>query len=319
MTNTISVDAWLDVIEREYLATFIRDGGAAVKFAVIGAEKRPALRRSLKPRCEMLDYQFVELDAEASRVHMPQDLFFSMASQLDWRLLARRVILRLLSEKHYRVEEIDPEAPGNVIEAIARSNTLDMQFVITELRPLLQNRVSRNSKMAKAFRVAMTHLCLKEMETAEPEKYAGQPLLNWITGNDTRMTNVRPFQVFTPINRATARLFIESALYWVRKAGFSGTVIVLENARVMIARNPRDGKRYYTRAMAMDHYEVLREFIDDTDQLSGSLLVVATDESFVDGDSTRGWGIYAALRTRIMDDVRDRNAVNPVSALVRLS
>ena len=69
----------------------------------------------------------------------------------------------------------------------------------------------------------------------------------------------------------------------------------------------------------MDHYEVLREFIDDVDRLSGTLLMVVTDEAFVDEHSARGWSIYAALRTRVMDDVRDKRIVNPVAALVRLS
>ena len=77
--------------------------------------------------------------------------------------------------------------------------------------------------------------------------------------------------------------------------------------------------RYYTRAMTMDHYELLREFIDDVDRLSGSLLVTLTDYTFVDEQSARGWAIYPALRTRVMDDVRDRNIANPVAALVRLS
>ena len=75
------------------------------------------------------------------------------------------------------------------------------------------------------------------------------------------------------------------------------------------------------RAMTLDHYEVLREFIDGTDRLAGVLLAVATGYEFLNDDPVRGrgWGIYSALRTRIMDDVRDRNVVNPVSSLVRIS
>ena len=319
MTNTIAIDEWLDVVDREYLSTFIKDGGAAVKFAVAGEERRSILREAMKPRCEELDYLFVALDAITCRVHMPQDIFFALASQLDWRLLARRLILGLLADKDYRVEGIDPGDAVNIIGAVARTNDLDSQFVLSELRLMLQDEVFKNPNMARAFRVAMTHLCRMERETPTRGDYAGQPLLDWLTGTNTRIGNVRPFQVHTPINRTTARYFIESTLYWVRRAGYSGTVILLDNARVTVPRNPRDGQRYYTRAMTMDHYEVLREFIDDVDRLSGSLVIVVTDETFVDEHSARGWGIYAALRTRVMDDVRDRNIVNPVAALVRLS
>ena len=319
MTNTISIDEWLGVIDREYLSTFVKEGGAAVKFAVSAEQRTPALREALKHRCEALGYVFVALDAVTSRVHMPQDVFFGLASRIDWRLAARRVILRLLAERDYRVGGIDPNGAVNVIDAAARANGLESPSVLTELRPALQNEITKNANMAKAFRVAMTHLCLIERETGEPGHYAGQPLLDWLTGANTRIGNVRPFQIHTGINRTTARYFIEAALYWMRRAGYAGTVILLDNARVTLARNPRDGLRFYTRAMTMDHYELLREFIDDVDRLAGTLLVVAPGYDFVDEQSARGWNIYAALRTRVMDDVRDRELVNPAAALVRLS
>ena len=34
MPNKISLDEWLQVINTEYLSTFVRDGGASIKFAV---------------------------------------------------------------------------------------------------------------------------------------------------------------------------------------------------------------------------------------------------------------------------------------------
>ena len=78
--------------------------------------------------------------------------------------------------------------------------------------------------------------------------------------------------------------------------------------------------RYYTKAMAMDHYELLRELVDDVDRLTGTLMVVATGRGFLDGGpGARGFDIYEALKTRLMDDVRDRSLVNPVASLVRLS
>ena len=321
--NTISIDEWLDVIEEEYLSTFIKDGGSAVKFAVSTEARTSALLEALKCRCEKSGYMFMALDAVARRFHMPQDIFFGLASRINWRLLARRLILRLLSEKGIRIDSIDPgdtvNVPGdtvNVIDSVARANDHGSEFIIRALNPALEDEVFENINMAKAFRVAMLHLCLKEME---PGQYRGKPLLDWLRGADTRISNVKPFQIYTGINRTTARYFIESALYWIRHVGYAGTVIVLDNARVTMARNPRDGQRFYTRAMTMDHYELLRRFVDDIDRLSGTLLVVATGRDFIDPLSKRGWAIYDALRTRVMDDVRDKNLVNPAAALVRLS
>ena len=171
----------------------------------------------------------------------------------------------------------------------------------------------------------MTHLCLLENTFSRPKapaEYAGQPLLDWLTGDNPRISNVRPFSIYTSINRATARYFIESALYWIRYVGCAGTVMLLDNARVTLARNPRDGRRYYTRPMAMDHYELLREFIDGVDRLAGTLLIVVANSDFDDDTNerrSRGFGIYQALRTRVMNDVHDKNRPNPVASLVRLS
>ncbi len=313
MANTITIDRWLDVVEREYLSSLVADGGATVKFAITSDDRRPALETALKRRCGGHGYVFVKVDAAKCRVHMPQDIFFAMASQLDWPLLARRVILRFLHERGFRIDGIDPEHVCDIVGVVAERSGLESPDVLTELRPVLYDRVHRNADMVGAFRVAMTHLCLMT------GRESSQALIDWLTGASTRIGNVRHFGVHTPINRTTARYFIESALFWIRSSGHAGTVILLDNARVSLARNPRDGLRYYTRAMTVDHYEVLREFIDNSDRLQATLLVVATDEMFVDENSPRGWGIYSALRTRVMDDVRDRNVVNPVAALVRLS
>ena len=312
MSNTIPVQEWLGFIDAEYLSTFIRDGGASVKFAVTQDERKLDLYSALEARCQELDYVFVELDAVTSRVHMPQDIFFGLAKQIDWQLLARRMVRRLAEESGFSVEGVAlTDASENIYEDLGRANDLEAKFVLQQIRPEVERHVFMNPNMARDFKVAMTHLCGPGASI--------QPLLDWLTGANTRISNVRPFSIRTSINRTTARHYIESAMYWVRHVGHAGTVILLENTRVTLARNPRDDQRYYTRPMTIDHYELLREFIDDVDRLAGTLLVVVTNYDFIDEQSKRGWGIYEALKTRVMDDVHDRNLVNPVAALVRLS
>lgn len=322
MSSTIPVKDWLQKIDDEYLSDFIIQGGSSIKFAVVSEELKPVLHEAVTGRCEKSGYVLARLDTATTRAHMPQDLFFGLARQVDWRLMARRLVLRLAGKKGYAVEGVDPGACGNVFAAIAYANGIDddeSRIVLMELRPELQNHVFRNSHMARDFRVAMTQLCLLE-DTHDGREYDGQPVLDWLTGANPRISSVRPFSIYTPINRTTARYFIESALYWIRFTGYPGTVILLDNTRVTLAKNPRDGQQYYTRAMAMDHYELLRELVDDIDRLSGTLLVVVTNSGFLDESAaSRGYGIYQALRTRVMDDVRDRNLVNPVASLVRLS
>lgn len=321
MANSIPLLDWLDVMESEYLSTFIPNGGASVKFAVTSGQPKADLYAALEERCEKLGMLLAPLDAAFRRAHMPQDLFHGLASSVDWREAARRMVLKLAREGAYIVDGIDPRSDMNVFEAIAEINSLDHQFVLSNLRPQIQERVYREPLMARDFRVAMSQLCLAE-DTRPGETYRGQPIIDWLTGSNTRISSVRPFSIHTPINRTTARYFFESALFWLHHVGHSGTLILLDNSRVTLARNPRDGLRYYTRAMVLEHYELLREFVDSTDRLTATMLVVVTSNEFLEeeaGSRSRGFGIYQALMTRVIDDVRDRNLVNPVASLVRIS
>ena len=321
MANTIPLLDWLEVIESEYLSTFIPNGGSSVKFAVTSDEMKLDLHAAVRDRCENLGMLLVPLDAASRRAHMPQDLFHGLASSVNWREAARRMILKLARERVYIVDGIDPLADENVFEAIAEVNGLEHQFVLSNLRPQIQERVYREPLMARDFRVAMTQLCLAEDNRAG-EMYGGQPIIDWLTGSNTKISSVKPFSIITPINRTTARHFFESALFWLHHVGYSGTVILLDNSRVTLARNPRDGSRYYTRAMVLEHFELLREFVDATDRLTATMLLVVSSNEFLEeesGSRSRGFGIYQALMTRLIDDVRDRNLVNPVASLVRIS
>ena len=319
MSDAIPWQAWLQRIDEEYLSTFIRDGGASCKFAVTPDPLVPTLRAALQERCQELDYLFLALDAAQVRAHMAQDVFFAMAGQIDWRRLARRRLLRLAADCGYETDAVDAGAADNVFDAVAAANGRDPNIARQRLETLIHDRVSKNRGMVRDYRVAMTALCLWEDSPAGGE-YAAQPVLDWLTGRNRRLSSVRPFSIFRGIDRTSARYFIESTLHWVRDAGLAGTVVLFDNRRVTVPRNPRDDLRYYTRPMVMDHYELLREFVDGVDRLTGALMLVAAGDGFVDdGFRSRGVGIYEALKTRVMNEVRDRNRPNPVASLVRLS
>ena len=75
---------------------------------------------------------------------------------------------------------------------------------------------------------------------------------------------------------------------------------------------------YYGVSATLDAYEMLRQFIDGTDELESLLLVVSVPPEFLT-DTRRGLNRYEALKLRIWDEVRDRKYQNPLGALIRLS
>lgn len=324
MANAMPTEDWVRSTSFEYLESFIKAGGASVKFAVIDEGRIPELTSGLAVQSQRQGCLFVQMNAVNTRVHMPQDIFYAISRQVDWRLVARRVIVTLACMKGYRVEDVATSVTtssvgGNIYAALAAANGMDAADVLWDLRSEIMNRVARNRNMARDFRAAMSRLCLDE-GTRYSIEYPGQPLIDWLTGINPRISNVRHLGVHTLINRTTARHFMESAFYWIHYAGYAGTVVLLDNTRVTLSSRPADGSRFYTRPAVIDHYELLRELIDSTDRLSGTLVVVAANPDFLDEDPRyRGFGIYQALMTRVMNDVHDKNLVNPMASLIRLS
>ena len=320
MPQHLSVSEWVNHIDQEYLSTFIKHGGATIKFVVPNEVAKPLLKQSIKTRAEYLGYQVIDVDSIDCRFHMPQDIFFALAKQVDWRLITRKFILRLAEQLDYQVHNIAPTTKENIFAEIATANNLTKRGVLLALRPKL-HEIPVNKSMAKDFRVAMTQLCIQE-ESSNEQCYRGQPIIDWLTGSNTRITNVRQFLIHTPINRTTARVFLESALYWFHEAGLAGTLIMLDNSRVTVSKRPADGSRYYTRAMAMEHYELLRQFIDSAERLQSTAILTISNDEFLNMEpdsKARGIGIYQALQTRIMSDVYDRDLVNPNAPLIRIA
>ncbi len=263
------------------------------------------------------NYSAVMLRAEEFRAHMPQDVYCQIAAQLDWRGLVRERILRLAADASLATEEIATAGNDDLFGSLTKKNRITREEVVRDVKEQISAQIYRRRSMTRNFRVAMAWLCKAENAT-DGEPYAASPVLDWLTGQEKRVSFVRPFSIYGAIDRTTARGMFESTLHWLRDCGQAGLIVFLDNRRVLTARNPKDGRKYYTRMMVLDHYEVLRELIDDIDRLPGLLLVVATDAAFVQGGK-RSYREYQALQMRIMNDVRDEHRQNRAAALVNVS
>ena len=318
--NVLLLQEWVDVIKEEYLDGFVKDGGSTIKFAVpVEEELRPLLTKTLTGVADNLGYIVIGVDSGDTRVHMPQEIFFKIASQIDWKVLAKRVILKLCEDMGYVTSTINPESESSILEAVSSTNSVEEYLINLELRKRLPGEVTSKVNMSRDFRVAMTHLCLAEMSSAASDRRASA-LIEWLTGTNRRISNVRSYSIHNSIVRSNAKHLLESLLYWVRYAGYSGSVVLLDSSRVTLLRNPRDGQLFYSRSAVMDHYEVLRELIDGTDRLRGLFMVVLAAPAFLDDAPLgKGYSIYRALMGRIAQEVSDRSQANPMAALVRLA
>ncbi len=318
-TNSLPYYDWVRIIKSEYLDTFISQGGSAIKFAVpLEDGARPGLFGQLKGVASGLGYLTAEVDAGQTKVHMMQEVFFRVAEQIDWQSLARQVVRDLARESGYQTTSEHHEAP--LLDQIAQSSGVDQSLVRGELYRKLNDQVFRHRGLAKDFRVAMVQLCMAELSGGPDGATTSGVLTDWLTGRNRRIAAVKSYLIYNSINRTNARYMFESLLNWVRFAGKSGLLVMLDTSRVTVRRNPRDGDVYYSSPAVKDSYEVLRQFIDAIDRLQGCLMIVAPDVEFLSEDTReRGFGAYQALMFRVVDEIRDRRLVNPMASLVRIT
>ncbi len=224
--------------------------------------------------------------------------------------------MALASEARY--EAVDAAEDG-LLDRLAAANRIEADVLRMDLRRMLTDRVFRRRDLARHFRVAVTQLCLAELESAQGGSAMSQAIQDWLTGRNRAISAVKPYNILSPINRTNARYFFESLLRWVRLAGLPGLIVMIDIARFSVPRNPRDGAVFYSKPALLDAYELLREFVDSTDVLEGCFMAVLADTAFLDEEPYgRGMGAYEALKFRVFDEIRDRELVNPMASLIRL-
>lgn len=315
MIDTLEYAAFLD---REYLASFVRDGGAAVKFVVARDDEGAAgFSSAVRAAAEAGGYLPARVDAANTRAHMMDQVFFDVARQVDWDGLATTAVRRALAAAALPA----PEGVGDVsVEAVAAHHGVNAGELSRDVNRQLQQSVHRDYAMVGEFRTAMLRLCQAQLRTGQVTEAEHAAVLDWLTGQLRQISALRSAMIFRRIGRHNARQMLFSLSHWLHTNGIAGLVLEFDVRRLTFGRRPRPDERsgvYYTRPALLDAYELLRQLIDNTDELSHCCVVVVAGPELLT-DTHRGIDAYQALKLRIHDEVRDRRRDNPFSSLVRL-
>lgn len=307
---------WLEVVRREYLQDFIRGGGAAVKFTVASGADRSALRVNLQDLAGSEGFLFAAVDATTTKTHMIEHLFHDVARQVDWDELAYLFLARIVAENALQIPR---ERSEFSLRAISDLNGQAELLLRNDIKRWLTDRLFKDYQMSQEFRIAMIRLCMAQLDPEEKNSFLTNAVKEWLRGELRLVSAVKDALIFQKIVRHNARHMLFSLTHWLKLCGKSGLLLWLDVSRYTVSGRTADldGLGYTTSAV-MDGYEVLRQFIDGTDEMEGCLIVVGTAREFLT-DARRGLACYDALRLRISDEVRDRTKPNPLSPLIRLS
>lgn len=309
---------YVDFLDREYFGSYVGQGGAAVKF-VVAADDHQAQEFSaaVRHRATTGRYLAARVDAAEIRIHMMDQLFFAVASQVDWDGLAATAVRAALAAVAHPV----PDGSDDVsVASVAAHHGVDPNELTRDVNRHLQSTVYRDYAMVQEYRIAMLRLCQAQLGTGQVTEAEHTAVLDWLRGELRQISLLRSAMIFRRIGRHNARQMLFSLAHWLATNGSAGLLLELDVRRLGFARRPRAEERtgiYYTKAALLDAYELLRQLVDNTDELSHCCVVVVAAPEFL-SDTNRGLDAYQALKLRIFDEVRDRSRDNPYGSLVRI-
>jgi hypothetical protein len=315
----IPLSEWVELVRREYLEDFIPSGGAAVKIAVAEAAGVPAVLESLTRAGMAHGHLTVRVDGAQVRLYLIDKLFHVVAQQVDWDALTARWLRNLMRDNGIAVE---PDHPLQDVDGIAAANGRTRQDVMAEINRLIANKILKEYGLAKEFRTAMAMLCWGQINPQNVTPTDADLVKRWLTGERANLAQLKRVQIYQKIARHNARLLLASLAVWLRQVGYSGLTLLIDMSAVVDDNAPRENPVRYTRAGVQDTYEVLRQFIDDTDELAYMLVVAVTGPGFIESRNpssrNRSVDIYWALKHRTLNEVRDQSRANPLNAMVQV-
>ncbi len=309
----LSPEAWLQRVRDDYLTTYMRDGGASVKIVVADQDVRDQVREQLRAVATSDRFQYAHVDAANRRVHLVQNLFTGVAEQIAWDELATAFLRQALTDKHYRI----PASGSLALDDLAAENDEAKDLLVRDIRKIITNRVFRDYGLSREFRLGATAMCRGAFDKSADVQQEASDVCAWLCGSLDRMSALRRIGIFRKVNRNNARQLLFSTSAWIRAANGGGLIATIDISRYAAGKEATGEGLTYTKMASLDMHEVLREFVDDTDDLQAALIVFLTGEHFLTS-VTNGLRNYDALRLRLTDDVRDRRRPNPFAPMVRL-
>ncbi len=312
----MSPQEWLKVLKVAYLQGFIRQGGSSVKFVVVeDAQDTQEVVSGVGALAREEGFVTIEADSRQTKVQLIDLLFQEIAKQVDWEALAFDCVSKLFHENKRRIPDNREACSWGFL---ASFNNCDEATMQRDVNSWLERSLFQDFHMSREFRLAMIQLCVAQLDPSGRQSKEVEAIQSWLRGELRHMSVLKKLLIFQKVTRNNARDLIESFAYWVRLLGKPGVVLTIDISAFMGTKEKNSKSLKYTSSAVMDAYEMLRQFIDGSDDVEGLLLVVVTPKTFLT-DQRLGLNRYEALKLRIWDDVRDKSRQNPFAPMVRIT
>ena len=231
----------------------------------------------------------VSLSAETTKVHMIDQVFFAVARQIDWD----QVAVAIVNTAYDNIAV--PAAPGRLTVAeVAADHDLDPRELYRSVRRALEHLLLTDTSFPRELRRALLRLAQAHLGSGDVNTAEALVIHGWLTGERVGLRELRDAMIYARIGRHNARTMLTSVGRLLLRAGYGGLVLHCDLTRLAEARRPPVPERtgiYYSKAAVLDAYELLRQLIDATDDLTGMLVLAVVPPELVSDEGLQPWSV----------------------------
>ncbi len=274
------LDVYLDTIDEEYLKTYVKDGGSVFKMVVgIYGEGKTHFLFSVREIAWQRNYisAYIPLNPEQTPFHRLQQVYNSIVANLIYPQTSEE----LLSGHERGIEAVIKKWYNEKYQEI--SEQVDEDAISDELIRYIS---SLGSYESNSFRNAIKEAFISLLEKREDDFSV---IIQWLSGENPPKNMLKNYKIFEKLDKSTAFKMIRSLIEWIREIGYTGLVVLLDEAEQTPSMSSKQKNTLLNN---------LRELIDEcghTNFQNTMWFYAVTDENFLEGKTL----IYEALRQRL--------------------
>jgi hypothetical protein len=306
---------WIDEFKDYYLYNFVGKGyGSKVKF-LIGSEGcgKTHTLRMLEKYARDMEYEVChlsikDLDIKISDMAL---LYKEIFSQIKKERIVAWLCKRVASEIGYN--DYGGDAPFLPI-MLEYEKGIPASDAKKEIRRSLGSIIKKLDALP-SFVTFCFQACKARMVDNNNEII--EILLKWLSGNPLNRQEKNMVGIFDKLQKNNARLWLNCLIKLLNFVGIKGLFVAIDDLESVLYKNDRSKVLSYTRGNLNDLFEMIRQFIDETEHITNFIIFFAgrTELLF---DEKRGFKSYEALQMRIQTGIIQKNFFNPYADLIDL-
>lgn len=277
---TAGIAPYLNTLENEYLATYIKSGGSAFKLVIgtYGGGKTHFLY-SVQDVAWKYNYitSYIEMSADSTPFHKLETVYKAIVSNLMYQQepqaifdgYDRGIEALLKSWFHTKMGEFSENAEGEALDKIVSQYLKNFEGYESSS---FQNAI-RNSFIA--------------LRNEQDDDF--ELLVQWLKGENVSKPLLKRFNIFETITKQNAFKMIRCIIRWIGEVGYSGLVVLMDEAEKKAGLTTKEKETQLLN---------LREVVDacSNQTIKKTLLLYAVpDDTFLEGRT----GVYQALTDRL--------------------